>query len=195
MLPSRLLSGFSILSLSFCAASGFAQNPPTPVPLITQVTPPSLSPNNLMPGGNSFTLTIQGANFVPGEFVTLSGPGGSAAIGFNSTVNAAGTQMVATFTNVSMPVPATVTVTMTKRDISGAVLLSSNPYYLPVTPSAPTSVLEAPVTSFVPGFPKGMATADFNHDGVLDLAVVSQQSNTVSILTGNFGGTFTAGAS
>jgi len=199
MRTGKLLRGLSILSLFFLAAADFGQAPPpSPVPLISQVTPPSLSPASLTPGSNSFTLTILGANFAPGESVTLFGPGGATAIAPNPTVNATGTQMVANFANVSLPVPGTLTVTVTKRLNTGAVLESSNPYYLPVTPSAPTALLDAPLTSFLPGAPKAMATADFNGDGLPDLAVISQGpsgSNVVSILTGAYGGTFTAGAS
>ena len=196
MRTSQLLRGISVLSLFFCASGGFAQNPaPTPVPLITEVTPPSLSPASLPPGSNSLTLTILGANFAPGEQVNLYGPGSNVAIAFTPTVNATGTQMVASFTNVFMPVPATLKVTVTKRDITGAVLLESNPYYLPVTPSEPTVPLTAPVTSFLQGSPNGMAAADFNGDGAVDLAVISQLPNTVSILMGSVGGTFTTGTS
>lgn len=199
MRTSKLLRGVSIPTLlfCFCAAAGFAQNPPvTPVPLITEVTPPSLSPANLAPGINSFTLTILGANFAPGELVELSADGWSptpTAIAFNPAVNATGTQMVANFANVSLPAPVTLTVKVTKRDMTGAPLLASNPYYLPVTPSEPTALLESPVTSFLSGSPYGITTGDFNGDGQPDLAVVSQVSNTVSILMGNFG--FTTGAS
>src|SRR6266481_2065868 len=115
MRTSQLLRGFSVQSLIFCAAAGFGQNPPpTAVPLITQVTPPSLSPAIQ---GSSFTLTILGANFTPGEQVMLSALG-SNAIAFNPTINAAGTQMVANFTNVFLPIPGTLTVTVTKRDIT-----------------------------------------------------------------------------
>jgi hypothetical protein len=196
MRTSQLLRGFSVLSLLFCAAASYGQNPPpTAVPQITQVTPPSLSPASLSPGSNSFTLTILGANFAAGEMVTLSGPGASTAIAFNPTVNATGTEMVANFANVYLPVPGTLTVTVTKRDITGAVLLASNPYYVPVTPSDPTVLFESPMTSFVQGSPSGMAAADFNGDGAVDLAVVSHLPNTVSILMGNLGGTFTTGAS
>ncbi|HEY6946509.1 MAG TPA: Ig-like domain repeat protein [Candidatus Acidoferrum sp.] len=197
MPTSKLLRRLSILSLLFCTAADFGQTPPpSPVPLISQVTPPSLSPAAFQ--GGSFTLTILGANFAPGELVELSADGWSptpTAIAFNPTVNATGTQMVANFANVSLPAPVTLTVKVTKRDMTGAPLLASNPYYLPVTPSAQTALLESPVTSFVQGYPTGMVAADFNGDGLPDLAVISQVSNTVSILIGNFGGPFTAGAS
>jgi hypothetical protein len=39
-------------------------------------------------------------------------------------------------------------------------------------------------------FPDEILTADFNHDGDLDLAVASSRGNTVSILLGNGDGTF-----
>src|SRR5260370_38218408 len=39
-----------------------------------------------------------------------------------------------------------------------------------------------------------MAAGDFNGDGNVDLAFVSQNTNTVSILVGTFGGTFNPGA-
>lgn len=200
MRTSKLLRRLSILSLFFCAAAGFGQTPPpTPVPLITQVVPPSLSPAIQ---GSSFTLTIVGANFAPGDLVELTAPvGGSnppTAIAFNPTVNATGTKMVANFSNVFLPIPGTLTVRVTKRDYTGAPLLASNPYYLPVTPSNPTVLLEAPVTSFLQNTAKAMATADFNGDALPDLAVISQGpsgANAVTILTGGLLGLFTTGAS
>lgn len=126
MRTSQLLRGFSVLSLLLCPAASHGQTPPpSPVPLISQVTPPSLSPANLSPGSNSFTVTILGANFVAGEAVTLSGPGSTNAIAVTPTVNATGTKMVANFANVFFPVPSTLSVTVTKRDITGAVLLAT----------------------------------------------------------------------
>src|SRR6516165_6215851 len=38
--------------------------------------------------------------------------------------------------------------------------------------------------------PRAVVTRDFNGDGKLDLAVVNQSSNTVSVLLGNANGTF-----
>jgi hypothetical protein len=43
--------------------------------------------------------------------------------------------------------------------------------------------------------PRRFAVADFNGDGILDLAVANYSPNTVSILLGTGDGTFTAGAS
>ncbi|HKW32657.1 MAG TPA: Ig-like domain repeat protein [Candidatus Acidoferrum sp.] len=193
MRTGKLLRGLSILGLLFCAAPDFGQTP-SPVPLITQVSPPSLSPANLTPGSNNFTLTILGANFGPNESVGLSSAFGSAWV-FNPPVNATGTQMVASFTNVSFPVVGTVTVTVVKTQVTGGILVESNAYYLPVTPPTQTAVFNTAVTSFLQGSPSGMVAADFNRDDQPDLAVLSQVSNTVSILTQNFGvGTFTTGA-
>jgi hypothetical protein len=49
-----------------------------------------------------------------------------------------------------------------------------------------------PAASYTVGeFPQGIATADFNHDGKLDLVVASStRKNTVSVLLGNGDGTF-----
>src|SRR5262245_6795099 len=50
----------------------------------------------------------------------------------------------------------------------------------------------APVPYTVGTNPQAVATADFNGDGKLDLAVANQTSNTVGILLGNGDGTFQA---
>src|SRR5687768_7737645 len=51
----------------------------------------------------------------------------------------------------------------------------------------------SPATSYPAGSaPRAVATADFNGDGRLDLAVANTGSNTVSVLLGDSGGTFQA---
>jgi len=51
------------------------------------------------------------------------------------------------------------------------------------------------LNTFLTGNPQGILTADLSGNGSLDLAVVSQGSNTVSILQSNFTGNFTPGGS
>jgi len=54
-----------------------------------------------------------------------------------------------------------------------------------------TATATSPATG---GFPVSIAVADFNGDGILDLAVANNGSNTVTVLLGNGDGTFTATA-
>src|SRR5688500_11092954 len=49
----------------------------------------------------------------------------------------------------------------------------------------------APVITATPADPQGIAAADFNEDGKLDVAVTSFGGGTVSVLLGNGDGTFT----
>src|SRR5262245_35243372 len=49
------------------------------------------------------------------------------------------------------------------------------------------------ITSYAAGLhPDAIVTADFNHDNRVDIAVVNNGDNTVSVLLGNPGGTFQA---
>ena len=54
---------------------------------------------------------------------------------------------------------------------------------------------EGPVNYIVGDQPLWVATADFNHDGKLDLVVANSLSNSVSVLLGNGDGTFGPAAS
>jgi hypothetical protein len=163
------------------------------VPFITQVTPPSLPPGTNPSNPSNFTLTILGANFTPTDTVSLAPSPSYVLHSTTTTVNATGSQITAQFSNTVLGSPATLAVTVTNP--AGAPPSTSNTYYLPFTPAQPSVALNQNTTSFLSGTPKGMVAADFFGNGSPGLAVVSQSSNTVSILTSNFGGPITLSSS
>ena len=78
-----------------------------------------------------------------------------------------------------------------KKDValsSGQILLGNGNGTLTLLPGTLSSV--APVTGILPPG-SGIASADFNNDGKIDLAVANQNSDTVDIYLGNGDGTFT----
>jgi hypothetical protein len=67
----------------------------------------------------------------------------------------------------------------------------SNPQFFQI--AAPVSTIAMGGSTPIVGTdPRGIAVADFNNDGNLDLAVTNRTSNTISILTGTAGGAFAA---
>ncbi len=190
----RLLGSVTTLLACLSASLSFGQTAPSnAVPLITQVSPPSLSPATTAPGNGNFTLTILGANFPSTAVVNLTGPGDLTLHPSSTSVNTSGSQITAQFTNAVAASPATLFVTVTNP--VGTPPSTSNAIYLPETPAEPSVVLNQNLSTFLSGNPKGILTADLSGNGSLDLAVVSQVTNTVSILQSNFTGNFTAGGS
>jgi len=173
------------LGLSFAASTCLAQ--PNPVPFVNQ----PLVPAAVAPSGPEFSLTVNGAGFLP-----------------TSIVNWNGTPLATTFVSagkLSAVVPAanlssagTVNVTVVNPGPGGG---SSNS--VPFTVIAPTSSLvfsTLPVTGTTS--PISVVTADFNHDGIADLAVIDQAAapscnyqnhgvGSIAIFLGNGDGTFT----
>jgi len=190
----RLLGGVTTLLACLSGSVSFGQTaPPSGVPFIIQVSPPSLPPTTTAPGNGSFTLTILGANFPSTAIVNLTGPGNLTLHPSSTSVNASGSQITAQFTNAILASPATLFVTVTNP--GGSPPSTSNAFYLPETPAQPSVVLNQNVSAFLTGNPKGILTADLSGNGSLALAVVSQGTDTVSILQSDFTGTFTAAGS
>jgi len=169
----------------FAVGTRFALS--SPVPFVNQ----SLVPGAVAPGVPSFTLTVNGAGFVSG-----------------STVNWNGTPLTTTFVSagkLTAVVPAanvsavgTANVTVVNPGGGGG---SSNP--VPFTIIGPISSLAfeaVPVAGTTS--PAGIVTADFNRDGIADLAVIDQAPapscnyqfhgvGSIAIFLGNGNGTFT----
>ena len=173
MKSSRIVVTFllAVLLVPFSLAWGSAN----PVP---QVSSP-LQPSAAVPGSAAFTLTVNGAGFI-----------GSSVVRWNQTA------LVTTFVSASQltaEVPASAVAT------AGTALVSvvnptpgggtSNPVQFEVTTAS--SGVAFFKTDYAPGqFPIGEAQADFNGDGIPDLAVSNMGSNTISIFLGNGNGTF-----
>src|ERR1035438_3103898 len=177
---SILLAVICLITASTCLAQ-------YPVPFVDQ----PLVPSAVAPASPEFSLTVHGAGFVSG-----------------STVNWNGTPLATTFESagkLTAAVPAenvstagTVNVTVVNPSPGGG---SSNP--VPFTIIAPTfnPVFNAfPVAGTTS--PISVVTADFNHDGIPDLAVIDAAPapscnyqnfgvGSIVIFLGNGDGTFT----
>jgi hypothetical protein len=186
----RNLVSVGVFAMLLCASIALGQTvPATAVPFISQVAPPSLTPATTPSNPSNFTLTIIGANFSPNVTVSLAASSNYILHPSVTTVNPAGSQITAQFSNTVLGSPGTFAVTVTNPSSNPPT--TSNTFYLPYTPAQPSVVLNQNTTSFLTGSPKGIAVADFWGNGSPGLAVVSQNSNTASILSSNFGGPFT----
>jgi hypothetical protein len=173
------------LGLSFAASTCFAQS--NPVPFVNQ----PLVPAAVAPAGPQFSLTVNGAGFVSGSVVNWNG--NPLATTFVSAI-----KLTAVVPATKVSKAGTASVTVVSPSPGGG---SSNP--VPFTIIVPTSNLVfrdlhvADTTA-----PIVVAAADFNHDGIVDLAVTDQgpapscnyefsSGGSVAILLGNGDGTFT----
>ncbi len=148
-----------------------------PTPLINQ----PLVPDAVAPGTGSFTLTINGTEFVSGSTVQWNG----AAL---VTTFVSARQLTAAVPAANVATAGTASITVVN---AGAANPVSNVVYFPIT--TPTTTVGFGGGSAAVGLaPIFVAAGDFNGDGKLDLAVANKSSNTVSILLGNGDGTFAA---
>jgi hypothetical protein len=146
-----------------------------PVPLINQ----PLVPDAVAPGGQGFTLTVNGTDFVSGSVVNWNG--GSLATTFVTS-----SQLTASVPASDITEASTASVTVFSPGPGGGM---SNMAFLSIT--AHNSFVSLSGSSLtIPAGPWGVATADFNGDGKLDLAVPNESLDNVFILLGNGDGTF-----
>jgi hypothetical protein len=172
------LVGWSKSVTSMIAVTGTAN----PAPLINQ----PLLPDAVTPGGSGFTLTVNGTGFVSGASVNWNG-------GARTTTFVSNSQVTAAILASDIAAASTASVTVVSPSPGGGI---SNTIFFPIrVPTSSVALSRSDIHNSVPGVPIGIATADFNHDGKLDLAVGNgccggTHGDTVSILIGNGDGTF-----
>lgn len=163
----RLMTVFAIL-----AVAALAQK--SPVPFIDQ----PLIPDTATPRGPGFTFTVNGANFVEQSVVMWNGQ--SLQTHFISPA-----RLRADVSAENIAQAGTAAITVVDPEPTGG---ASNVVFFPVrVPSTSVQLQMEPLTAGT----TDIATADFNHDGKLDLAVVNGSGTPgVDILLGNGDGTF-----
>lgn len=145
-----------------------------PVPFLDEVSPPSGTV-----GSASLSLTVYGTGFTSGSTVDWNG-------------TALATTYVSSYSlQTTVPAPllaqaGTARVTVVDPAPGGGV---SNVYFFSVA-SPESSVGFSRSDVAVGTTPIGVVAADFNGDGIEDLALANSASNTISILLGQGNGTF-----
>jgi hypothetical protein len=146
---------FAAWSLFILATISWAQSNPQPLVY------PSLVPVSTAPGGPAFSLTVNGAGFVAGAVVQWNGSP-------RTTTFISGSSVQAAITASDIATASTALITVVNPAPGGG---TSNLVYFPVTePEATVSVaLDSALTTSAPA--EGIAVADFNGDGILDMVV------------------------
>ncbi len=170
------LALFATLAFPLCLAT---QEPlassTNPVPFINH----PLAPDAIAPGGNGFTITVNGTGFVSGSLVKWNG----SAL---TTTFVNGSQLKASVPASDIATARTASVTVLNPSPGGG---TSNPVFFEIT--TPTSAILLNISKYGTGSgSQSVAVGDFNGDGMLDLAVANLYSNTVSVLLGKGDGTF-----
>ena len=171
---SRILGTafLSIVALTVLtlAAPAIAQNP---VPFVNQ----PLVPDASAPGGAGFTLTVNGAGFVPASTVNWNGSP-------HATTFVSSSKLTAAILASDIATASTAAVTVVSPTPGGG---TSNALFFPInTPSASVAFTTTDYT--VGPVPLYAATGDLNGDGNPDLVVAG--AGFVSVLLGNGDGAF-----
>ncbi len=164
----------TLVLLLSSTAMVIAQNP---VPFLAQ----PLIPDAIAPAapGLTIALTVNGTGFVVGSKVYWNGSP-------RTTFFVNGSRLIAFIPSSDLARPSTAWITVVSPAPGGG---ASNMVSLPI--HNPSSTVSFQRTDYsVGGNPQFVATADFNHDGKLDLAVANYGTGMVSILLGNGDGSF-----
>jgi hypothetical protein len=160
------------------AGVGTAQQT-NPVPLLNQ----PLVPAAAVPGGSSFTLTLNGTGFVPLSIVNWNG------LPLSTTFVSKG-QLRATVPASDLVSAGAAVLTVVSPAPGGG---TSNALAFEVGLPTTTPFFSGPALT-VGGDPVAGVAGDFNADGFADLALANSTDGTVSVLLGNGDGTFQAQA-
>lgn len=159
------------LVIALLGVSALAQNP------IPQVNAP-LVPGTKTPGSAAFTLTVNGTGFVSGATVLWNGNA-------RTTTFVSSSQLTASINASDVATASTATVTAQNPAPGGGI---SNAAHFEIVKTG--VVLAYGKLDYATDVtPNDVATADFNGDGIADLAAATG-NNSVSILLGTGGGTF-----
>lgn len=151
-----------------------------PVPLLGQ----PLVPTSAVPNGASFTLTVNGAGFTP-----------------TSVLNWNGAPLMTTFVNsdqLTAIVPASKitnfgTASVTVMPPPGGSGISNVGFFEIASPASSIRFTQLPPNPPLSGGVQAILSADFNGDGNLDLAYITEApSNNVGVQLGNGAGSFQA---
>jgi probable HAF family extracellular repeat protein len=156
---------------------GFLRLPATrnPVPFIRQ----ALVPGTTAPGGTGFTLTVGGTGFVQGAEVNWNGSP-------RQTSFQNGGRLTATISASDVAAAGTALVTVENPGPGGG---TSNPQFLQITTPVPTASFSRS-TLTAGSSPQRNIAADFNHDGIMDLAAADASNDQILVMLGNSDGTF-----
>jgi len=174
--PCLLISCAAILFGAFSMPSACAAN--NPVPFIELASPISINP-----GSTAVTLTVKGTGFVSTSLIVWNRTS-------LSTTFVSSKELTSSVPDSFVAAVGGGSVSVLSPGPGGG---KSNVILVPVAaaevstifPSIPTSIVNVGTK------PLGLLTADFNGDGISDIAVANNVSGTVSILLGNGDGTFT----
>jgi hypothetical protein len=159
--------------LLLCCSVALAQLG-NPVPLVDQ----PLVPTSAVPGGPAFTLSVSGGNFVKNSTVDWNGKA-------LPTRFVSHTMLKAEIAAAQIATESTASITVVNPAPGGG---TSNVVFFPVRASATSVQMQSQQLNVGT---TDVAVADFNHDGKLDLAVVSGPDTVgVDILLGKRDGTF-----
>jgi hypothetical protein len=146
-----------------------------PTPFINQ----PLVPNTRLPGGGAFTLTVEGTGFVSGAVVNWNGSART------TTFQNSG-KLTAAISASDVAAVGTASVTVVNPAPGGG---RSNPRLFQITNPVPTPTFSLSGLS-AGSSPQRVIAADFNGDGITDLAATDSPNNRVIVIVGNGDGTF-----